>query len=169
MPWTVDLGNVADHARPLARWINRTLWDWSPWHLRYSLAASREGCDKYKYRNAMLNLRLAGMVKVMDDMIEDHMKPLRESVERHASYAGFDLFSDPIMRQGYGIRVVIPRLEAYLSMSTRTIPPEFLEEHVRRLGSWVGVKLAEQGVREFTKAGLIKVPKEKKEEDMVNA
>jgi hypothetical protein len=36
---TVKHEHVADHAKGIARWADRMLWTWSPWHLRKALSS----------------------------------------------------------------------------------------------------------------------------------
>lgn len=47
-PWTIDTDWVAEHALPLAHWINHMLWRWSPWHIRFQLRVMQERADFWR-------------------------------------------------------------------------------------------------------------------------
>ena len=86
-PWTVNLENVADHALPLARWINRCLWRWSPWHLRHDREEVVAQCDRLGSRNIMLAISLNAATTTIDRMMEEQTKHLRDGINRMVARA----------------------------------------------------------------------------------
>lgn len=63
--WTVRIENLADHAVPLGKAINRWLWRWSPWHLRYERDRYQDAALRHARRSEERRIQMESLYKVL--------------------------------------------------------------------------------------------------------
>ena len=156
-PWTVDCRNVADHAMPLALWINRTLWDWSPWHLRYLRRLRERQAGNLRARNYMLETMLHDANEQVRKMVDAQLEPMRRALQDACDRPGFhaDITEEPFGTR-YTFRVAVPSLEYSVICGVPVvIHKDYLKEATNRMGYVAGNKLADEMRKAFIKAGVI--------------
>ena len=156
-PWTVDCRNVADHAVPLALWINRTLWDWSPWHLRHIRRLRERQAGNLRARNYMLETFLLDANEQIRKMVDAKLEPMRRALQDACDRPDLraDITEEPFGTR-YTFRVAVPRLEySVICGVPAVIRKDYLKGATKRIGYEAGIRLADEMRKAFIKAGVI--------------
>lgn len=84
-PWTVDLTNLAAHAVPLGAAINRFLWRWSPWHLRYERDLFLEASHDQRRRAARAKQVVESLTRFIKNSYPKPLPAFDPSFKAHTS------------------------------------------------------------------------------------